>query len=141
MVLQVFTAGGTQALPKELAELIARRFALLGEPTRVLLLDALNQRGEASVGELARVLGAGQANVSKHLGLLYAERIVGRERAGTSVRYRIIDEQVLELCDVVCGSIRDDLRQLSSIFERDPGRMARGSNSEPADAETTRPGR
>ena len=45
-------------LPDEFVELIARRFAALGDPMRVRLLDALRCRGEASVGELADALDA-----------------------------------------------------------------------------------
>lgn len=83
------------------------------------MLDALTELGDASVGELAQALGSGQSNVSKHLNLLYGERIVGRERVGTSVRYRIVDQQILELCEVVCSSIREQLRELSSLIESD----------------------
>ena len=69
-------------LTPELAALIARRFAVLGEPTRVRLLDQIHERGEASVGELAEAVGSTHANVSKHLNLLLAERMVGRRREG-----------------------------------------------------------
>jgi hypothetical protein len=62
--------------PDELAELVAARFAALGDPTRVRLLDALRHRGEMSVGELATEAGAGYANAAKHLWLLHRERIL-----------------------------------------------------------------
>ena len=39
-------------LPEDLAELIARRFRVLGEPMRIRLLDHLRE-GEAAVGELS----------------------------------------------------------------------------------------
>lgn len=53
----------------ELAELIAERFRVLGEPMRIRLLDAL-RAGTATVGELQRATGCSQQNVSKHLGVL-----------------------------------------------------------------------
>ena len=56
-------------LPEDLAELIARRFRALSEPLRIRMLDLLRE-GELSVNELAEQLGAGQQNVSKHLGVL-----------------------------------------------------------------------
>jgi DNA-binding transcriptional ArsR family regulator len=104
-------------LPAEFAELIARRFAVLGEPTRIRLLNALVNRGEASVQDLAELLEAGHANVSKHLTLLHGERIVARRKAGTRVLYRIADENVLRLCDEVCGGIQRELRELGALLE------------------------
>ena len=50
-------------LPDELADLIARRFRVLGEPMRIRLLDRLRE-GEANVNELTEALGASQQNVS-----------------------------------------------------------------------------
>jgi len=109
-----------QLLPDEFIELVARRFNALSEPMRIRLLDALHVSGEASVTELAEVLGATHANVSKHLNLLYAERIVGRQKDGSRFVYSIADETVLEICDLVCGGVRDRLRQLSELVDRAP---------------------
>jgi DNA-binding transcriptional ArsR family regulator len=106
-----------RSLPLEFAELIARRFSALGEPTRIRLLDLLTHRGELSVGELAKELGASHANISKHLNMLYAERIVGRRKLGTRVLYRVVDERVIELCQVVCGSLRTQLDELGLLLE------------------------
>ncbi|MDQ3720894.1 MAG: metalloregulator ArsR/SmtB family transcription factor [Actinomycetota bacterium] len=101
----------------DLATLIARRFAVLGEPTRVLLLDALHQRGEASVGELAEALGASHANISKHLSLLLSERMVGRRREQARALYRITDPSLIELCDRVCAGVRQGLEELTALLD------------------------
>ncbi len=103
------------ALTPELAEVIARRFSVLGEPTRVRLLDVMSARGEASVGELVKAIGGTQANVSKHLGLLLAERMVSRRREGTKAIYRIADPTLMRLCEEVCSGVRDQIDELSSI--------------------------
>jgi DNA-binding transcriptional ArsR family regulator len=100
-----------------LATLIARRFAILGEPTRVRLLNEMNRRGEASVGTLAEAVGSSPANVSKHLGLLRAERMVDRRREGARALYRVADPTLIELCDRVCVGVEGQLRELSSIVE------------------------
>jgi DNA-binding transcriptional ArsR family regulator len=50
-------------LSDELAELIARRFHLLAEPTRIKLLDRLRV-GEASVHELAAQVGTTSRSIS-----------------------------------------------------------------------------
>jgi DNA-binding transcriptional ArsR family regulator len=106
-----------RALPAEFAELIARRFWALSEPNRIRLLDLLAHRGELSVSELADELGASHANVSKHLNVLRAERIVARRKQGTRVMYRVVDDRMLELCEVVCGSLRAQLDELGLLLE------------------------
>ncbi len=101
-----------------LATLIARRFAILGEPTRVRLLSTMSSREEASVGELAEAVGGTQANVSKHLNLLLGERMVSRRREGTRALYRIADPTLIKLCDEVCAGVESQLRELSSIVAK-----------------------
>jgi DNA-binding transcriptional ArsR family regulator len=103
-------------LSSELAELIARRFRVIGEPMRIRLLDRLRDR-EASVQELTEALGASQQNVSKHLQLLADAGIVGRRREGNRVYYRIVDESVLALCEHVCGAVQRQLAELSALVE------------------------
>jgi DNA-binding transcriptional ArsR family regulator len=105
------------SLTPDLAEVIARRFAVLAEPTRVRLLDAMHALDEASVGELAEAIGAGHANASKHLQLMLGERMVGRRRDGNRVLYRIADPTLMALCEQVCAGARQSLAELHSIIE------------------------
>ena len=98
------------------AELIARRFRALSDPTRLRILDLLRARGEASVGEIADALGASQQNVSKHLSALQAEGFVARRKQGTSSIHRISDPTVLELCERVCGGIEAQLQALGEAL-------------------------
>lgn len=95
--------------------LIAERFAALGDPVRVRLLDALRRRGEASVGELAELAGAGYANAAKHLTLLYRERILVRRKEGARVIYRIEDPTVLAICELVCSSLAAQVHELEAL--------------------------
>jgi DNA-binding transcriptional ArsR family regulator len=103
-----------QPLPDDLAELIARRFRVLGEPMRIKLLERLRE-GEASVNELSEAVEASQQNVSKHLALLAEVGILGRRKEGTYVYYRIVDDGVFALCDQVCGSVQQQLRALNEL--------------------------
>lgn len=96
-------------LTPERARIIAERFRVLGEPMRLALLHAL-QAGERSVGELVTATGAGQANVSKHLQLLYHQGFVERRKEGVTTFYRIADPHVFDLCEMVCGGIEEGLR-------------------------------
>jgi DNA-binding transcriptional ArsR family regulator len=97
-----------------LADLIARRFRVLSEPTRIRLLDRLRE-GETSVQDLTEALGTSQQNVSKHLGVLAEAGIVGRRKSGNLVLYRIADDSVFALCEQVCGSLERQLGELTAV--------------------------
>ena len=102
-------------LPDDLAELIAQRFRVLSEPTRIKLLDILRD-GPANVQHLTTASGSSQQNVSKHLGILHQAGVVSRERRGTSMVYAIADDSVFELCEHVCGGLRRQLAELGSVL-------------------------
>lgn len=93
-------------VPVQLLDETARRFRLLGDATRLRLLNALYDEGELTVSELAGRAQTGVANASKHLSLLEREGLVARQRLGTTVRYRIGDPTVAQLCDLVCSGVR-----------------------------------
>jgi DNA-binding transcriptional ArsR family regulator len=102
-------------LPEPVVELVAQRFRALGEPLRIRLVEQLME-GEASVGELVSATGAGQQNVSKHLGVLLRCGIVARRKHGTLVYYRITDPVVYSLCEQVCASLERQHAQVSGMF-------------------------
>ncbi|GIX49430.1 MAG: transcriptional regulator [Candidatus Tectimicrobiota bacterium] len=95
-------------LSPEALALVAARFKALGEPTRLRLLQALEE-GEQSVSALAARLGTTQPNVSKHLKVLHAAGLVRRRQVGSAVYYAIADEHVFELCDLVCARLQAPL--------------------------------
>jgi DNA-binding transcriptional ArsR family regulator len=103
-------------LPDDLVELIARRFRAMGEPMRIRLLDHLRE-GEATVGRLSEAIGTSQQNVSKHLSVLTDAGVLGRRKDGNHVYYRIVDEGVLALCEQVCGSVQEQLRELNELVQ------------------------
>lgn len=91
-------------------ELVARRFAVLGEPMRLRLLQVLME-GESSVGSLAAAVGSSQANVSRHLQTLADAGMLARRKEGLQVFYAIGDPMVHELCELVCGSVARELKR------------------------------
>lgn len=103
-------------IPEPLAEVVAERFRVLGDPMRIRLLDHL-RGGAASVGQLRDALGSSQQNVSKHLGILHRAGIVSRSKEGTSVRYAIADASVFAICELVCGGLRQQLDELAEILQ------------------------
>jgi len=100
-------------LPPDALEQVAAYFQVLAEPTRLRILNLLRQ-GEHNVGELAQACGYTAANISRHLSLMTKQGIVARESRGTSVYYRLTDESVDALCDLVCGNIARRLEQTSA---------------------------
>jgi DNA-binding transcriptional ArsR family regulator len=91
-------------LTDELFERVAERFKALGEPARLRILDALRS-GELAVGELVERTALNQANLSKHLQLLYGLGFVARRKEGLFVYYRLADHEVFQLCEIMCGRI------------------------------------
>lgn len=95
---------GMEGLTPEALTQVAAYFQALSEPTRLQILNLLRS-GERNVGEIAQTCGYTSANISRHLSQLMQRGLVEREGRGTAVYYRIADESVYALCDLVCGSI------------------------------------
>lgn len=91
------------------AELHARFFRALGDPTRIRLLHLLVEAptGECSVGELVAAIGAPQSRVSTHLGCLRWCGLVQTRREGKQVYYRVADPRVRELLALGGAVLRD----------------------------------
>jgi ArsR family transcriptional regulator len=86
-------------------QLIAGRFRILGEPSRLKLIHAL-QNGERSVSDLVQASGLTQANVSRHLNTLAHAGMLSRRKQGLQVFYSVADPEIFKLCDHVCGSLQ-----------------------------------
>ena len=106
---------GMDHLGRKALELIAGRFRVLSNPTRLELLQLLCQQ-ERTVSELVRETGHKQANVSKQLGQLDQAGMVRRRVDGNFVYYSIADDSLPRLCDVIRQSIKDQqVRLLDSL--------------------------
>lgn len=86
-------------------EPVAARFRLLGEPTRLQILNLLHAEGELSVQAVSEATGQSQANVSKHLRLLHEGGLVSRRQQGYFVYYGIADPTLAAICTLVCSRI------------------------------------
>lgn len=95
-------------LPKGMIEEAARRFRLLGDPSRLELLNILSAAGELSVHEIVEASGQSQSNVSRHLGLLNQADIVARRRDGMQVYYRINDPSLSGMCLLMFGQLKQE---------------------------------
>ena len=71
-------------------------FRVLGDPTRIRILDAL-ATSELCVGDIAHRLGVSESAVSHQLRLLRSTRIVRSRREGRMIFYALDDRHVLAL--------------------------------------------
>lgn len=101
-------ARSPRSFSDEALDLVATRFKVLSEPTRLRILNAL-RKGERTVSDLAEATGTSQANVSKHLGILRRHDLVSRRKEGVHTHYRLTDEATFELCELVCESLEEEL--------------------------------
>ena len=76
------------------AELLGKYFRVLADPTRLRILEALDEHGELSVGELTHRLGIPQPSVSNHLACLRWCGFVATRREHRTVYNRIADPRV-----------------------------------------------
>jgi ArsR family transcriptional regulator, arsenate/arsenite/antimonite-responsive transcriptional repressor len=109
-------------LPPAVIERVSDRFRLLGDPSRLRLVNALHVEGELSVGELVERAGMTYGAVSKQLALLRSHGVLARRREGTRIFYRINDPSLSDLCDAVCKGIRDDWARWGATLEQDLNR-------------------
>jgi ArsR family transcriptional regulator, lead/cadmium/zinc/bismuth-responsive transcriptional repressor len=77
-------------------EALADTFRVLGDPTRVRILDALSS-GELCVCDIASLVGISESAASHQLRLLRGMRLVRPRRAGRLVYYAVDDQHILEL--------------------------------------------
>lgn len=83
-------------LPARTVEGLAETFRVLGDPTRVRILDAL-ANGELCVCDIAAFVGISESAVSHQLRLMRGMRLVRPRRAGRQVYYAVDDHHILEL--------------------------------------------
>ncbi|MGD9521773.1 ArsR/SmtB family transcription factor [Tepidiphilus succinatimandens] len=103
-----------EKIPSEIMAQVAGYFQVLSEPTRLHILNLL-QEGERSVGEIAQRCGYTAANISRHLSLMTKHGLLERRRQGTTVYYRIADPSVYALCELVCGNLARRLLQAAQV--------------------------
>jgi ArsR family transcriptional regulator, lead/cadmium/zinc/bismuth-responsive transcriptional repressor len=77
-------------------ETLADAFRVLGDPTRVRILDVL-AKGELCVCDIASLVGMSESAVSHQLRLLRSIRLVRNRRSGRQVFYAVDDHHILEL--------------------------------------------
>ncbi len=110
------TGGAEARLSAADAQLYARFFHVLSDPTRVRLLHLLLEAPEAgrTVSEMVAALDAPQGRISTHLGCLRWCGFVQPYREGKYVYYRIADPRVRALLVIGGAMMRDHATGIAS---------------------------
>jgi DNA-binding transcriptional ArsR family regulator len=105
-----------QTLKQEIIQLEADFCAALSDPTRILILYALNERS-LNVTEITNELGVPQPTTSRHLKVLRERGLVYAERQGTVITYHLTDNRIIQAMDLLRSAMRDRLTQQANRIE------------------------
>ena len=97
-------------LTDEALDMVASRFRVLSDPSRLRILNRLMQ-GEYSVQQLVETTALSQPNISRHLSVLRADGVVRRRSQGNQAFYSIQDQSVMLLCEIVCDRLLGEFQQ------------------------------
>lgn len=104
-----------ESVPSEVVQQVSEYFSVLSEPMRLRILNLLRD-GEKCVQDLVEATATSQANVSKHLKVMLQAGILVRRSEGTSAYYRVEDDLIFELCNLVCDRIATRIEQQARYF-------------------------
>ena len=102
-------------VPQEVTQQVAEYFSILSEPMRLRILNLLRD-GEKCVQELVEATDTSQANVSKHLKVMLQAGILSRRSEGTSAYYKVEDDLIFDLCNLVCDRLATRIEQQARHF-------------------------
>ena len=98
-----------ESLSQEINVLHAEIYSALGDPSRLLILCALNEKPK-NVSDLATELGLNQPTVSRHLGILKQGGLVVARQEGLSVLYKIQNEDMAQFLQKLTELLRRKLQ-------------------------------
>ena len=105
----------TQTLQQEISQLEADFCFALSDPTRILMLYALNEK-PLNVTELTTDLNIPQPTTSRHLKVLRERGLVQSVRQGTTLTYHLADTRLIQALDLLRSVMRDRLTQQANLM-------------------------
>jgi len=105
-----------EKLEQEITLLHARVCSGLADPTRIMILYALDEAPKY-VSELAEMLGLPQPTISRHLKVLRERSLVMGERDGTAIYYSLTDHRIIEALELLRAVLRRTLAQQVELIE------------------------
>ncbi len=102
-------------MPDSLRRFKADIFQALAHPTRIAIIDLL-ATGELSAGDLMEKLGMEQANISQHLAILRAKKLVANRKAGNKVFYSVKDPIIIEVLALMRKYFQNNLKESHELL-------------------------
>ncbi len=106
----------TPTLAQEVSRLEADLCFALSDPTRILILYALDERPQ-NVNEITAALAISQPTTSRHLKILRDRGLVTTNRLGTTITYHLVDRRLIQALDLLRSVLRDSLVRRASLVE------------------------
>ena len=127
----------TRLLDEASVAALAETFKILGDVTRVRILDAL-ARAEVPVCDLAQLLGLGQSAVSHQLRLLRGMRLVKSRRAGKHIYYVADDHHIVGLFEQGLEHVQERTPAMTRVAPAAARVEAPPATARPAEASAAR---
>ena len=101
----------------ELAQAKAEIFKALGHPSRLIMMEALQERPRCAC-ELAELVPGAQATVSRHLDVLLRAGVLRRHREGVKMMYELALPCILRAMPCVTEALRQRLETQRSVLQK-----------------------
>ncbi len=106
----------SQTLAQEVSQLEADLCFALADPTRILLLYALDEQPR-NVTELTQELNITQPTASRHLKILRDRGLVRPNRQGVVIQYELNDKRLIQALDLLRSVLRDRIAYRANLME------------------------
>jgi len=83
-------------------EKVSETLKALAHPARLKIVVGL-LKDECNVAQIQKVLGLPQSTISQHLRILKNADIIKGRKEGTKICYRVIDERVRKIVEIIKG--------------------------------------
>lgn len=104
----------TPSLTQEITNLHAGICSALADPSRILILYALNEK-PGTVNDIAAEVGISQPAASRHLALLRERGLVSARREGQSVINTLADPRVIQALDLLRAVLASNLKSHAAL--------------------------
>ncbi len=98
-------------------EMRAQILKAMAHPSRLMMIDAMNEGGEICVCDLVDMVGSDQSTISKHLGILKRAGIVDDRRDGQKSYYRLMRPCVMNFFECVERVMEENIESQQDILD------------------------
>jgi len=103
---------------RKLYEMRAQILKALAHPSRLMIVDVLNERGEVCACDLMEIVGSDQSTVWKHLSILKQAGIVDNRKDGKKSMYRLLRPCVMNFFECVEQVMEENLKEQQRIMSK-----------------------